>query len=192
MITIVDYDTGNIRSIENALRRIGCSYRLSSDPLEIAEAEKVLLPGVGEAFTAMNKLRERGLIETILNLKQPTLGICLGMQLLCSYCEEGDVETLGIFSNRVVKLSGKIKIPHVGWNTIYDLRTSLMEGVEVNSFVYYVHSYYAEVNENTIATTSYGNYISGSLNRDNFYGCQFHPEKSGSVGERILLNFSQL
>lgn len=192
MITIVDYDTGNLRSIENALDRIGCTYRLSSDPREIAEAEKVLLPGVGEASTAMRKLSERGLIETIRNLEQPTLGICLGMQLLCSHSEEGDVETLGIFSNKVKKLTGKVKIPHVGWNTIYNLRSPLMRDVKESSFVYYVHSYYAEVNENTIATTSYSNLISGSLQRDNFYGCQFHPEKSGSIGEQILLNFSEL
>lgn len=192
MITIIDYDTGNLRSVTNALERIGATYRITSDPQQITEAEKVILPGVGEASTAMNMLRERGLIETIKNLKQPTLGICLGMQLMCSHSEEGDIETLGLFDNRVKKLTGKIKVPHTGWDTISDLKSPLMKEIKEESFVYYVHSYYAEVNRNTIATTFYGNPISGALNRNNFYGCQFHPEKSGAVGEIILLNFWNL
>lgn len=194
MITIVDYDTGNLRSVMNAFGRLGEAYRLSSDPAEIASADKVFLPGVGEASTAMAKLRERGLVEVIRSLKQPTLGICLGMQLMCSHCEEGDVDTLGIFGNRVVRLSGKggLKVPHMGWNTLTNLSSPLMEGIPEGAYVYFVHSYGAEVNDNTIATTLYGDSFSASLSKGNFYGCQFHPEKSGEVGERILRNFCSL
>lgn len=192
MITIIDYDTGNLRSLTNALERIGATYCICSNPREIAEAERVILPGVGEASTAMKKLRERELVETIKALKQPTLGICLGMQLLCRSSEEGNVVTLGVFDNCVKKLTGQIKVPHTGWNTIFDLKSPLLEGVREDSFVYYVHSYYAEVNANTIATTLYPDSFSGALNKENFYGCQFHPEKSGGVGETILLNFLKL
>ncbi|CDN31574.1 Imidazole glycerol phosphate synthase amidotransferase subunit [Mucinivorans hirudinis] len=194
MITIVDYDTGNLRSVENALRKLGAQYRLSSSAQEISVAEKILLPGVGEAATAMEKLRERSLAEVIRGATQPVLGICLGMQLLCSHSEEGDSECLGIFPNRVRRLTAAagIKIPHMGWNRISSLKTKLMTGVAEGDYVYYVHSYAADINGFTIATTNHGTDFSGALGRDNFFGCQFHPEKSGGVGERIFSNFLKI
>lgn len=206
MITIVDYDTGNLRSVINALRRLGAGYSLSSDPKEIAAAEKIVLPGVGEAATAMEKLRERGLVQTLRQLTQPVLGICLGMQLMCRRSEEGDTECLGIFDNTVRRfappldmyvpetgvIKSTIKVPHMGWNDIMGLKSALYKSVPENSFVYYVHSYAADINEDTIATTFYVDNFSSSIRRNNFYGAQFHPEKSGAVGEKILKNFLEL
>lgn len=194
MITIVDYDTGNIQSVKNAFKRLGVEYRMSADPMEIAKAEKIFLPGVGEMSSAMKKLHERGLVDILKNSTVPMLGICLGMQLMCAYGEEGDVEGLGMFDNRVLQMRGDatLKVPHVGWNTITNLSSPLFEGVEEGDYVYYVHSFAANVNQNTIATTDYCAPFSGSLHRDNFYGCQFHPEKSGDVGEQILTNFVNL
>ena len=194
MITIVDYNTGNIKSVTNAFSRLGTEFKLTSDPMDIASAEKLFLPGVGEMATAMEKLRERGLIEAIKGRNNPTLGICLGMQLMCDYSEEGDAQGMGIFNNKVLHIKGnsRLKVPHVGWNSIYNLKSGLFDGVEEEDFVYYVHSYSANINENTIATTDYPTPFSGALNRDNFYGCQFHPEKSGILGEKILSNFLKL
>ncbi len=198
MVAIIDYDTGNLRSVMNALERAGVEYVVTSDRDVLRSAERVLLPGVGEASSAMEKLRERGLDTFIPTLTQPVLGICIGMQLMCESSEEGDAECMGIFSTRVVKLpaelpSGELlKVPHVGWDTIEGLKTRLYEGVKESSHLYYVHSFAAELCSDTIATTEYGVKFSASLNRDNFYGTQFHPEKSGSVGEAILNNFLKI
>ena len=193
MITIIDYGTGNLKSVINAFTRLGAEYELTADPVKIKNAEKVLLPGVGAARPAMEKLRNARLVDTVKSLTQPVLGICLGMQLMCSWSEEGDTECLGLFDNAVRRFDTPgLKVPHMGWNEIYNLRSPLYAGLEENSYVYFVHSYAVEVNENTIATTDYGVPFSASLNKDNFFGAQFHPEKSGPVGERILKNFLAL
>lgn len=195
MITIVDYDTGNMQSVKNAFKRIGAEYVISSDPREIAAAQKIFLPGVGEMSTAMAKLRERNLVDVLRNSKAPMLGVCLGMQIMCASSQEGTgADGLGMFDNQVLQLKGGdlLKVPHVGWNTITDLSSPLFHGVASGAYVYYVHSFAANVNQNTIATTDYGVAFSGSLNRENFFGCQFHPEKSGAVGEQILKNFAKL
>lgn len=193
MITIIDYGTGNLRSVVNAFARLGAEYELTADPRKIRAAEKVLLPGVGAARPAMEKLTRAGLDEVVKSLTQPVLGICLGMQLMCAWSEEGDTPCLGIFDNAVRRFDAPgLKVPHMGWNSIYDLRSPLYAGVQEDSYVYFVHSYAVEVNENTIAACDYGAAFSASLNRDNFFGAQFHPEKSGEVGERILRNFLEL
>jgi glutamine amidotransferase len=160
---------------------------------KIRMADKVIFPGVGEASTAMHYLKERGLDAVIKNLKQPVLGICLGMQLMCRYSEENATDCLGIFDEEVKKYrvqSSEFKIPQIGWNNIYDLKTGLFKGVKEKSFCYFVHSYYASIGEHTIATTSYIQPYSSALRKDNFYGVQFHPEKSAEVGENILRNFA--
>jgi glutamine amidotransferase len=191
-LVVIKYNAGNIRSVLYALERVGVEALVSDDPAEIRAADKVIFPGVGEASTAMNYLRERGLDELIRGLKQPVLGICLGMQLMCSHSEENDTACLGIFDERVRKFEpGKMgeKVPQIGWNTIYDLVTPLFGGVAENSFCYFVHSYYATSGGHTIARTDYVHPYSSALHRDNFYGVQFHPEKSAGPGERILKNF---
>lgn len=194
MVTIIDYGTGNLRSVTNAFERLGTDYLLTAEPTLIQQAERVLLPGVGEAATAMAQLRDKGLVDILRNLTCPVLGICLGMQLLCAHSEEGDVECLGIFPNRVQKFlaDAGVKVPHVGWNSVHDLKSPLYNNIDEGEYVYYVHSYAAEINECTAAATDYGGWFSGSLCKDNFYGCQFHPEKSGAVGGRILANFLTL
>ena len=193
MIAIIDYDTGNLRSVANALGRLGAEYRITSRPEEIRSADRVLLPGVGEASRAMDKLRERGLVETIRSLTQPVLGICIGVQLLCRSSEEGDTQCLGIFDNEVKRLDAPgLKVPHMGWDSIERLGSGLFEGMTEGEYVYYVHSYAPTVNADTIATTTYGETFSAAIRRDNFYGTQFHPEKSASAGERILKNFLAL
>lgn len=194
MITVIDYDAGNLCSVENALKRVGTEYRLTSDIETILGSDKILLPGVGEASRAMDKLRDRNLVETLRILKQPVLGICLGMQLLCSHSEEGDTECIGVFSNRVrlLKRENGNKVPHIGWNSIDNLKSNLFEGVAEGEFVYYVHSYAAEINDHTICTTSHATPFSGALSHQNYFGCQFHPEKSGKTGEQILKNFLRL
>ncbi len=195
MIAVVDYDTGNLRSVADALRRIGAGFTLTADPAQLMQAERVILPGVGEAASAMARLRERGLDEVIPRLKAPVLGICIGMQLLCRWSEEGDTACLGIFSARVGRIPAtmregeRLKVPHVGWDTIEGLRTPLFDGIDEGAFVYYVHSYAAELCATTAATTDYGMAFSAALARDNFFGVQFHPEKSGRTGARILENF---
>lgn len=193
MIAVIDYDTGNLRSVANALRRLGAEYTLTSSPDEIRSADRVLLPGVGEASSAMAKLRERGLVEVIRSLTQPVLGICIGVQLLCRHSEENDTECLGIFENEVRRfdLPG-LKVPHMGWNSINGLRTPLFDGIDEGAYVYYVHSFAPTLNADTIATTEYGIPFSAAIARGNFFGTQFHPEKSASVGERLLQNFLKL
>ncbi len=193
MIAVIDYDTGNLRSVANALGRLGAEYTLTSSPDEIRSADRVLLPGVGEASSAMAKLRERGLVDVIRSLTQPVLGICIGVQLLCRHSEENDTECLGIFENEVRRfdLPG-LKVPHMGWNSINGLRTPLFDGIDEGAYVYYVHSFAPTLNADTIATTEYGLPFSAAIARGNFFGTQFHPEKSASVGERLLQNFLKL
>ncbi len=198
MIAIIDYDTGNLRSVMNALSRAGVEYVVTSDHDTLRAADKIIMPGVGEASSAMEKLRERGLVELIPTLTQPLLGICIGMQLMCNSSEEGDATCLGIFDTEVVKLPSEmaggemLKVPHVGWDTIESLKSPLFDNIEEGLHIYYVHSFAAKVCDQTIATNEYGVEFSAALHRDNFYGTQFHPEKSGSVGERILDNFLRL
>jgi len=192
-IAIIKYNAGNIQSVLYALERIGVEALVTDDKALIMGADKVIFPGVGEASTAMNYLRERGLDKLILSLKQPVLGICLGMQLMCSHSEENNTECLGIFAENVRRFHNtgdqSFKIPQIGWNTIHDLKTDLFAGVDENAYVYLVHSYYAAIGEHTIATTDYIQQYSAALHRDNFYGVQFHPEKSAAAGEQLLRNF---
>ena len=196
MIAIIDYDTGNLRSVCNALDRIGAEYVLTDDPGVIAQADRVLLPGVGEASSAMKKLQERGLCDVIKSLKVPVLGICIGMQLMCRHSEEGDVDCLGIFDADVCRFEAApatgVKVPHMGWNAVAELKTGLFDGLENGEFVYFVHSYAASVCGDTIAVSDNGRQFSAAMRHGNFYGAQFHPEKSGGVGERILRNFMNL
>lgn len=193
MTAIIDYNTGNLFSLISALERVGVDYRLTSDPEEILSADSVILPGVGEASNAMSELRKRGLDKVIPLIKVPVLGICIGMQLMCSSSEEGDTECLGIFPNKVLKLKGKgIKIPHMGWNSIANTRSPLFAGIEEGAYFYFVHSFAPLCNEYTAATTEYGELFSSALSKNNFYGTQFHPEKSGETGERLLRNFIKI
>lgn len=193
MIAVIDYDTGNLCSVTNALGRLGVEYTITASAEAIQAAERVLLPGVGEASSAMRKLRERGLVEVIRALTQPVLGICIGVQLMCRHSEEGDAECIGIFDNEVRKFTTPgLKVPHMGWNSIEQLRSPLFEGVNEGSYIYYVHSYAPTINADTIATSTYGEAFSAAIQRNNFFGTQFHPEKSASIGERILQNFLTL
>lgn len=194
MIAIVDYKMGNIRSVENALGRLGAEYVKTCDPAVICAADKVLLPGVGYAAEAMNNLREAGLIEVIKGLRRPVLGICIGMQVLCRWSEEGDTPCVGIFDTDVVKFNPTedLKVPHMGWNSIANLDSKLLKGVKEGSYVYFVHSYRPNLCCDTIATSIHGEMFSAALKYENFYGTQFHPEKSGDVGEVILRNFLSL
>ncbi|MHA6280644.1 imidazole glycerol phosphate synthase subunit HisH [Salinimicrobium sp. CAU 1759] len=191
-VVIIDYGAGNIQSIKFALERLGYTGILSSDSEEIKAADKVIFPGVGEASSAMKKLKSTGLDKVIPQLKQPVLGICLGMQLMCNWSEEGDTEGLGIFNVDVVHFEKTLKVPHIGWNRIKELKTDLFEGIAEQEFVYLVHSFYAPVCSETIAKCDYGVNYSSALQKDNFYGVQFHPEKSSEAGEKILENFLKL
>jgi len=188
---IIKYNAGNIQSVLYALERIGQQAVVTDDPEQIRRADKVIFPGVGEASTAMEYLKERGLDVLLKTLQQPVLGICLGMQLMCSYSEENDTECLGIFEEKVKKFSGEggLKVPQIGWNNIYDCKTPLFRDLSDNSFCYFVHGYYADLGRHTLATSLSGQPYSSGLHRDNFCGVQFHPEKSAGVGERILKNF---
>lgn len=191
-IAIIDYGAGNIKSIQFALNRLGFEGILTSNPNEIQSAAKVIFPGVGEASSAMKKLKNSGLNELIPTLKQPVLGICLGMQLMCNHTEEGNTNGLGIFDTNVIRFSNQVKVPHMGWNTIYNLQSPLFQGINENEYLYLVHSFYAPLSENTIAMTNYELQYSSALQLNNFYGVQFHPEKSGLVGEKLLQNFLNL
>jgi glutamine amidotransferase len=200
-IVIIKYNAGNIQSVKYAFERLGVSPIITDDPAEIQSADKVIFPGVGEAKSAMNYLRERGLDTLIKNLKQPVLGICIGQQLLCEHSEEGDTECMGIFPIKVRKFptgvvqnGENLKIPHMGWNTI-DAKKDfpLFKDLGENPFVYYVHSFCADLDsEYTVASTNYATKYSAALHKDNFYAVQFHPEKSGEVGAKILRNFLEL
>ena len=191
-IAIIDYGAGNVQSVLFALKRLGFEGIVTNDWNIIKSADKVIFPGVGEASSAMKMLQESGLDVLIPTLKQPVLGICLGMQLMCKHSEEGDTNALGIFDVNVVKFSNEVKVPQMGWNTIYNLKTPLFERIKENEFMYLVHSFYAPLSENSIATTNYEQEYSTALQRDNFFGVQFHPEKSGAFGEQILKNFLNL
>ncbi len=195
-IVIVKYNAGNIQSVQYALERIGASALVTDDHELIQSADKVIFPGVGEASTAMNYLQSRSLDVLLKGLQQPVLGICLGMQLMCQHSEENDTDCMGIFDEQVKlfqpEKSAGLKVPQIGWNTIRDLSTPLFKDVPENSFCYFVHGYYASKGEHTIATTEYVQPYSAALHRDNFYGVQFHPEKSAIVGEQILKNFLTL
>lgn len=194
-VVIIRYNAGNICSVDYALKRLGVEAEISADPAVIRSADKVIFPGVGEAETTMEHLKATGLDKLIKDLKQPVLGICLGMQLMCKHSEEGNADCLGIFDAEVKRFVPKRhedKVPHMGWNTITDTNSALFNGFDKDEFVYFVHSYYVPVNEHTAATTDYIHPFSAALHKDNFYATQFHPEKSGSVGERILKNFLEL
>jgi glutamine amidotransferase len=193
MIAIVDYDTGNLCSVCNALARLGVQYVVTGDAETIRKADKVLLPGVGEASSAMEKLRERGLCEVIKGLTQPVMGICIGMQLMCRCSEEGNTECLGIFDTEVKRFSADkkagVKVPHMGWNEIRNIETPLLSGLREGEFLYFVHSFAPQMCGEAIATSVNGVQFAAALNKGNFYGTQFHPEKSGTIGEQILRNF---
>lgn len=194
-VAIIKYNAGNIYSVVNALRRLGIEPQLTDDAETLFKADKVLFPGQGQAKTAMDYLKERRLDEVIRHLRQPVLGICVGQQLLCKHSEEGDVDCLGIFDCEVKRFQPQRheeKIPAMGWNALYNLRSGLYKGVEEQAYAYFVHSYFVPVGEYTIATADYITPYSASMRKENFYACQFHPEKSGKVGERILKNFLDL
>lgn len=189
---IIKYNAGNIQSVLYALERIGATAIVTDDIEQIRSADKVIFPGVGEASTAMNYLQERKLDDVIKNLRQPVLGVCLGMQLMCAFSEENDTECLGIFEEPVKRFApqtNSIKVPQIGWNDIYDLQSPLFKNLNENSYCYFVHSYYAALGEHTIATANYVQPYSAALQKNNFYGVQFHPEKSAETGEIILRNF---
>ncbi len=194
-IAIIKYNAGNVQSVQYALQRLGVNAIVTDNHDEITNADKVIFPGVGNANSAMKSLKEKNLDEVIKRLTQPVLGICVGMQLLCSHSEESDTICLGIVELNVKKFSSEkseLKIPQMGWNTIYDLKSPLFYGVKENSFVYYVHSYYTELGNETIAITNHINRYSAVIQKNNFFGVQFHAEKSAEVGEKILLNFLRM
>jgi glutamine amidotransferase len=189
MIAIIKYNAGNISSVQNALTQLGYESIITGDKDKILNAEKVIFPGVGEANSAMKYLRETGLDKVILSVKKPMLGICLGLQLMCSYSEEGDTECLGIFDTMVKKFPATEKVPHMGWNNFSSLKGGLFDGILSSQDMYYVHSYYAEVNDQTTATCDYILPFSAAIKKANFYATQFHPEKSADVGTQLLKNF---
>ena len=191
-IVIIDYGAGNVKSVQFALERLGYSAICTNSTKLIKASDRVIFPGVGEAKSAMRELKKYGLEKVIPNLKQPVLGICLGMQLMCRFSEENNTSCLDIFPIDVVKFSNRAKVPQISWNTLTNLKNPLFSDVPENSFVYYVHSYYVPESEYTIATTSYGLAYAGAIQKKNFYACQFHPEKSSDIGEQILRNFIEL
>lgn len=197
-IVIIKYNAGNIESVNNALNRLEINAKITADPEKIRNADKVIFPGVGEASTTMEYLRKHKLDELIVSLKQPILGICLGLQLMCSHSEENDTQCLGIFDEKVKRFRPKpseeyiTKVPHMGWNSITKLKSRIFSAEVENQHVYFVHSFYAGIGEHTVATCNYILPFSAALQKDNFYATQFHPEKSGSVGAKILENFINL
>lgn len=194
-VAIVKYNAGNIFSVVNALRRLGVEPVLTDDARTLEEADCVLFPGQGEASTTMSYIRQHGLDRIILGLKQPVLGICVGQQLLCQYSEEGDTDCLGVFPVDVKRFepqNHEDKVPAMGWNAIYDLQTPIFKDIKDNDYVYFVHSFYVPTCDYTIAKADYIQPFSAALHKDNFYATQFHPEKSGSIGEHILRNFLEM
>ena len=191
-LVIIDYGAGNIKSIQFAFKRLGYDAILSNNINEIRTADKIIFPGVGEASSAMKMLEESGLDKIIPTLKQPVLGICLGMQLMCNYSAEGNTKGLGIFNVDVKRFSNTVKVPQMGWNVVYNLKSDLFSGIKEKEFMYLVHSFYAESCEEAIATTDYEIEYASALQKNNFYGVQFHPEKSGIEGSKILENFLNL
>lgn len=200
-IAIIKYNAGNVQSVLYALKRLGVNAIVTDNHNEIQDADRVIFPGVGNASSAMKYLKSNGLDKLIISLEQPVLGICLGLQLLCNYSEEGNTECLGIFNTEVKKFKESsidnidlisMKIPHMGWNNIYNLSSPLMHGIKENSFVYFVHSYYAEQSIQTIASNDYIIPFSAAINKNNFYGVQFHTEKSAAIGDKILSNFLKI
>lgn len=194
MVAVIDYNMGNICSLGNALGRLGAEWVLTSDHTQISRANHVILPGVGNASEVMVNLKRLGLPEVIWKIRRPVLGICVGMQVMCRHSEEGNAECMGIFDAKVKRFSEMpgIKVPHMGWSRISNLESNLFKGVEKNPYVYFVHSYYAPLCPDTIATSRHPEMFSAALKYENFYGVQFHPEKSGEVGERIIANFLSL
>ena len=191
-VAIIKYNAGNIRSVDFALKRMGVEAEVSDDHGLIREADKVIFPGVGEASTTMDNLCRKGLDKLIRELDQPVLGICLGLQLMCTSTEEGPTDCIGIFDLHVKRFEGELKVPHMGWNSLDEVSGKLVPGHIAGEYVYFVHSYYAPRGQDTTALTSYPFPFSASLEKDNFYAAQFHPEKSGPVGEEILKNFLAL
>lgn len=198
-VAIVKYNAGNVQSVMYALQRLGVNAVVTDDMEEIRDADKVIFPGVGHAGSAMEYLRKKNLDQLIISLTQPVLGICLGLQLMCNKSEEANTKCLGVFDvnvkkfdTSVLKNNAQFKIPHMGWNNIYDLKSSLFTGVKEKAFVYFVHSYYAELSSQTIATADYILPYSAAMHKDNFYGVQFHTEKSADTGIRIISNFLKL
>lgn len=191
-ISIIKYNAGNVVSVTNALNRLGVDPVITDDPQEISSADKVIFPGVGEASTAMDYLRDHGLDIVIKNLKQPFLGICLGLQLMCRHTEENDTDCLGIFDLEVKLFKKQLKVPHMGWNKLQNMQGPLFEGLDDDAYIYFVHSYYAETGPETIAVSDYINEFSSGLQRDNFFAVQGHPEKSGKTGQKILENYLNL
>lgn len=188
-IVLIDYNAGNIQSVCNAFRRLGVELEVTSDPEKIKMAEKVIFPGVAEASTTMAFLRESGLDKVLRELTQPFLGICLGMHILCTTSEEADTNCFGVYDIDIKRFKHVHKVPHMGWNSLCELSGPLFKGINDGDYVYFVHSFYAELNEYTIATCDYGSPFSAAIQKDNFYGVQFHPEKSADVGSKILQNF---
>jgi len=188
-VAIVKYNAGNIHSVQLALQRLGYQPIVTDDAQQLWQADRVIFPGVGEASTAMTYLRQRGLDRLLVELRQPVLGICLGLQLLCRYSEENNTTGLGLFPVDVKLFPPEAKVPHMGWNSIQHLKGALFRDIAEGSFVYFVHSYYAELSDFTIARGDYILPFSAALQKDNFFAVQFHPEKSGKIGEKILQNF---
>ena len=191
-VVIIKYNAGNVVSVTNTLNRLGVEPVLSDNPEVIRNADKVIFPGVGEASTAMDYLRQRQLDKLIVNLKQHFLGICLGQQLMCKYSEENSTTCLGIFDLAVKRFEPKLKVPHMGWNKLFDMKGPLFQGIDNEAYIYFVHSYYCEIGPETIAKSDYVNHFSAALHRDNFYAIQGHPEKSGQTGQKFLENFLNL
>jgi len=191
-IVLIRYNAGNIHSVRLALNRLGSKPMVSDDPEIILTADKVIFPGVGEASSAMKYLHEKKITDLLPKLKQPVLGICLGLQLMCRYSEENDTKCLGIFDVNVKKFPPSDKIPHMGWNTVFNLTGPLFSNIDQKSYVYFVHSYFAQISTNTVAISEYIFNFSSALQKDNFFAVQFHPEKSGVIGERLLRNFISL
>ncbi len=191
-VCIIKYNAGNVKSVTNALLRLGVHAEVSDDPDTIKRADRVIFPGVGEASTAMNYLKSKSLDQLIVSLKQPFLGICLGLQLMCKHSQENDTTCLGIFDLEIVRFGKSMKVPHMGWNIVEDLKGPLLSDLPERPYLYFVHSYYAQLGEDTIATANYSSRFSVALQRDNFFAVQAHPEKSGETGSRILENFLKL